>query len=132
MYLLRVQVLLRSKGPLENHEWHVNQKQLDVWKPGMFCIFASHQWGSFEDADPSGVQVGTLRSALAGLIADRYAFDVLVLLILSAGGKFHTVPGQNGAARKDDKLNSLGNIVNDLNRGRPSVWAGNIETLFGQ
>lgn len=70
MWVLPVKTFLEMEGPPKSHQELMEEMKLLQWRPGMFCVFVSHQWLSNTMPDPEGEQVEELRSGLRAITSD--------------------------------------------------------------
>ncbi|CAK9071050.1 unnamed protein product [Durusdinium trenchii] len=68
MYLVKVSDFLEMKGTPEPHDILMQKGLLHQWEPGMFTLFVSHQWLGSQHPDPTGQQLGVLRTALRRIL----------------------------------------------------------------
>jgi len=69
MWVVRVQDVLKMKGPPRSHQELLADGLVVEFRPRMTCTFVSHQWLGREHPDESGKHLRVLQKALANIIS---------------------------------------------------------------
>ena len=94
MWVLPISTFIAMTGPPKSHQELKEEGKLVQWKPGMFCLFVSHQWVSFQQADPVGVQLSTLRKTLQRMLQGQVTVQSNLQSLFFLG-KLDKIPPQD-------------------------------------
>ncbi|CAE7674641.1 warA [Symbiodinium sp. CCMP2592] len=75
MWVVKVSDAMAMSGVPQPHEVLQASGLLVKHRPGMFCIFVSHQWLSRHHPDPTGAQLKVLRQVLLGITSGSMALQ---------------------------------------------------------